>query len=195
LRPANSRSELVRRAELERAGISDPYRDHRKRPLAAHLDDFEAAMRAEGNADKQVDQVLYRVRLVIQGCGFAFLADPSGSRASTFLVGLRKDNGKREREAAVSVQTRNRYLTAIKQFCNWRVKGRRMAESPVAHPGRGNAKLDRRRDRSILSSEEFAALLRAAAAGEPFPGPAGFDRVLLDPTSASTGLRVSNRPA
>src|SRR5439155_14020469 len=34
--------ELIRRAEREEAGLLDPFEDHRKRPLAEHLAEFEA---------------------------------------------------------------------------------------------------------------------------------------------------------
>src|SRR5262245_12381739 len=35
-------AELVKKAELAKAGVVDPFETHRKRPLAEHLADFEA---------------------------------------------------------------------------------------------------------------------------------------------------------
>src|SRR5690242_224376 len=42
-------AELVRKAELGKVGILDPFEEHRKRPLLEHVADFEAYLRAKGN--------------------------------------------------------------------------------------------------------------------------------------------------
>ena len=47
-------SELVKRAELGKAGIVDPFEGHARRPLAEHLADFKADLNAKGNTPKQV---------------------------------------------------------------------------------------------------------------------------------------------
>ena len=41
--------------ELEKAGIRDPFRDYRDRPLAEHLTDWDAVLRARKNTDEYVD--------------------------------------------------------------------------------------------------------------------------------------------
>src|SRR5262245_1190415 len=41
-------AELVKRAELGRAGISDPFEQHRSRPLSEHLDDYYRYLLAKG---------------------------------------------------------------------------------------------------------------------------------------------------
>jgi hypothetical protein len=78
-------NDLVRKAELQRAGIIDPFEVHRKRPLADHLADFEASLRAKNRPHKQIVQVVARVRRIIQGCGFTFLSDLSASRVELFI--------------------------------------------------------------------------------------------------------------
>src|SRR5438045_2299795 len=42
-------NELVKKAELAKAGISDPFEQHRQRPLVEHLADFEAELLAKGD--------------------------------------------------------------------------------------------------------------------------------------------------
>ena len=42
-------AELVKKAELGKAGLGDPCAEHRKRPLAEHLADFRTALAAKGN--------------------------------------------------------------------------------------------------------------------------------------------------
>ena len=62
-------NELVRKAELGKVGIGDPFEAHRKRPLRKHLADFEAALLAKGDTGKQAQQVASRARKVLDGCG------------------------------------------------------------------------------------------------------------------------------
>src|SRR5262245_25485448 len=81
---------MVRKAELERAGIIDPFEAHRKRPLGEHLDEWEADLRASGASAKHVSQTVACARRVIGGCKFAFMADLSPSRVQQFLAGLRE---------------------------------------------------------------------------------------------------------
>src|SRR4051794_25176540 len=39
-------AELVKKAELAKVGITDPYEPHRNRPLVEHLAEWEASLRA-----------------------------------------------------------------------------------------------------------------------------------------------------
>ena len=71
-------------------GISDPFEPHRKRPLAEHLDDWEASLLADGATAKHVKQTLACARRVIEGCGFTCMADLSASRVQQYLAGLRE---------------------------------------------------------------------------------------------------------
>src|SRR5262249_23075149 len=198
--------ELIRKTELAKAGIVDPFEQHRKRPLLEHLADFESALLAKGDTPKQARQVASRVRRVLGGCKFVFMSDLSASRAMEYLAGLREscqsvpplDPGKEtytkgelavalgirphnvtalfrrhscpqagkgrprltQRDPAnplrdrlsrgVSVKTVTFYLQAVKHFCRWLVKDRRMGENPLAHLSGGNFRLDRRHDRREL---------------------------------------------
>src|SRR5437763_1340491 len=91
-----------------------------------------------------------------------------------------------------SVQTANFYLQAVKQFCRWLVKDRRMGENPLAHLQGGNVKTDRRHDRRELTEEELRSLLSATrASGRTFRGLSGTDRFALYATACGTGFRAS----
>src|SRR5271154_1941715 len=63
-------AEFERRAELEKAGIRDPFRDHRKRPLADHRDDGAASLRANGRGEEYVTLKLARLNAILDGCRF-----------------------------------------------------------------------------------------------------------------------------
>lgn len=83
-------ADLVRKAEMARANITDPFERHRKRPLVEHLDDWESSLLAGGATAKHVSQTVACARRVIDACGFARIADLSASRVQQHLAGLRE---------------------------------------------------------------------------------------------------------
>jgi integrase len=239
-------NELVKKAELGKAGLTDPFEEHRKRPLAEHVADFEASLLAKGGTDKQARQVAARVRRVLAGCRFVFAGDLSASRTMEYLAALRRPGavrldpgrdswtkgelaealgvrphclpplvrrhglaatgrGKKRRyprataEAlaerlarGASVQTSNFYLQAVKQFCRWMVRDRRMGENPLAHLEASAARADRRHDRRELTEDELRRLLAAARqSGRAFRGLTGWERFHLYATACGTGFRAS----
>jgi integrase len=96
----------------------------------------------------------------------------------------------------LSIRTSNAHLSAMKQFCNWLVKDRRAAESPVAYLKGGNAKEDRRHDRRILDETELRSLILAANQSEVvFRYIAGVDRGMLYVVACASGYRVSELAA
>jgi integrase len=82
-------ADLIRKAERDQTGLSDPFEDHRKRPLAEHLSDFEADLRARGVTVKQIKLKLTRIRRLLETCSFSVIADLSASRVQAFLADLR----------------------------------------------------------------------------------------------------------
>src|SRR5262245_24816161 len=83
-------AQMVRKAELKEANVFDPYEGHTKRPLAEHLDDFRKDLAARDNSPRYVALVVSRLRALLDGCGFLFLADLSANRVMTWLADLRR---------------------------------------------------------------------------------------------------------
>jgi integrase len=83
-------NEMIGKAERGQANLIDPFEAHRKRPLAEHLDDWKAALLADGAGAKHVTSVVGCVRCVLNGCEFAIIADLSASSVQTFLADLRE---------------------------------------------------------------------------------------------------------
>jgi len=100
--------ELELKADRKQAHLADPFEEHHKRPLAEHLADFYRALLAKGNTDKQARQVRNRVRTILDGCGFRFIADLSASRVQSFLADLRNTN----KAPALLVQGKEWYTKA-----------------------------------------------------------------------------------
>ena len=90
-----------------------------------------------------------------------------------------------------STKTTNLYLAAMKTFCRWLVKNRRMAESPLEHLSGGNVELDRRHDRRMLDEGELRRVMEAARKSDVvFRGLTGRDREMLYLTACVTGYRA-----
>jgi hypothetical protein len=82
-------ADLVKKAELGRAGIADPFEEHRKQPLAEHLADYRLELQGRGNEPEYVRLVSFRLDALLTGCGFKFMADLSASRVLTWPADLR----------------------------------------------------------------------------------------------------------
>jgi len=78
-------------AALARNGLADPDRqEHQQRPLAEHIEEWEAALRAGGAGDKHARTAARYVRRIFDGCRFVFMADLTALRVQQFLAGLRE---------------------------------------------------------------------------------------------------------
>jgi integrase/recombinase XerD len=188
---------LVKQAELERAGVVDPFARHSKRPLIEHLDEWEAELRSGDCTAAGVSLRVGRARRLIVGCGFAFIADISGSEAEKWLGRLREDGialrcgrGKRQQRGA-SVQTSNFYLAAAKAFAQWLVDDGRAQRNPLARLSGGNPNLDRRHVRRDMTDDEFASLFASTLTRRRLHGLSGPDRAMLYLAAVYTGLRAS----
>jgi integrase len=86
--------------------------------------------------------------------------------------------------------TCNHYLTAVKGFTRWLARDNRILADPLGHLSRQNADADIRRRRRALREDAFARFVEAAAAGKPFRGIGGPDRLVLYTLAANTGFRA-----
>ncbi len=166
-------------------GLLDAERASGGKPLAEHLADFQASLQAKGNTPSYVRQTIYRIKRVLDGCGFIYWSDISASRAERYLADLH-NNG-----TGISRQSVNYYLQALKQFCSWAVQDRRVSESSVQHLRKLNTKTDRRHDRRALSADEIRRLLEVATAEPEHFGMTGPERAMLYRLAVETGLRAN----
>ena len=182
-------ADLLKRIENEKAGVVDRFSDHRKTPLATHLDDWKRSLTASGRGDEYVTLKLTRVRDAFDGCGWQHLGDMTADRLETFLLDLRV---KQKR----SVQTSNDWLQAVRQFCRWMIANERLDRDPFARLKPGNAKLDPCRRRGEFTVEEIGKLLAVSAnSATAFRGLAGPDRRMLYRVALGTGFRAAELAA
>jgi len=151
--------------------------------LPEHADDFVASLRDAGRSQEYYQLIEARIKKIIAGCGFNRISDISASRVQSFLAELRR-NGLGQR-------TINHYLAAMKQFTKWLVTDRRTNDNRLAHLKGGNPKLDVRRERRELTTDEIRKLLNAARDGKTVYKLTGEQRFRLYATAIGTGFRAS----
>ena len=84
-------AETERKASRLRSGFTDPGEEHARRPLAEHLDDYDAALEAKGSTDVHIRLTIGRISALLSGCGFIFPMDADAAKASEWLNNLRRD--------------------------------------------------------------------------------------------------------
>jgi integrase len=166
-------AQLQKEFELAESGVVDRFKEHRNRPLTEHLEDFKQFLLAKGDTGEYARQIVYRVKRIINGCGFVFWNDLQPSKVQRYLASLR--DGKEN----MSAQTFNFYLQAIKQFGKWMVQDQRASESPFEHLKGVNVRTDRRHDRRAFEPDEIRRLLEATSKAPKRYGMIGSERYLL----------------
>jgi len=147
---------LAREVAMRLVGRADPFEQHRKTPVAEHLDQFIAGLRSANRAPRYIRQVEGRIKCILDGLEVEFLHDLDPVAVDRFLTDL----ARKKRHSGI---TRNEYITSIKSLTKWAVTFRRMKDDPLA-----GLRVSERRGmepahpRRALSMDEIARLLDAA---------------------------------
>lgn len=147
-------SDIVRRAELRRAGIVDPFASQRERALDAHLEDFLTTLRARGVVPKYVRDRADCLAAYVAHGHHRSLSDLTLVTASAYVQEVKA--------RGLSARSVNRHVQALKQLGRWLEKGRRVQFDPFSDLKQQNEKEDRRHERRALTPEEAGRLLDAA---------------------------------
>ncbi len=96
------------------------------------------------------------------------------------------------RAKGVSPETVNHYVRAVRGFCRWLVRAKRIGSNPLETLTLHNTAADIRRRRRELTAAELRRLLEATRTSDrTFRGLTGFDRYCLYLTAVATGIRAS----
>jgi len=182
---------LQQRAAQEHSGLIDRFEQHRKRPLAEHLKDWQAHMLTY--ATELFANTRYsRAKKIVNGCHFVRWDDLHDAipKIDAYLAKRRRGGEK------LSVSTCNLYRQSVKGFCKWmaeeagRAKSSPLANMRISGPSKsGNVRTDPRRIRRALTDDELRRLLEAAEKGEELYGLTGPIRSLMYRLVVETGLR------
>jgi integrase len=158
-------AKLEREAARGSAGLTDPFAEHRKAPIAAHVAGYEARLKLKEVSAQTLKEDMRRLRIVIRDCGFRSLDDITPEKVERFLVTLaeqgagnaaaRKTLGDRGAGAA----TRNTYLKSIKAFCRWCEDTDRMPKNPLTKLRAQQG--EQRRNRRALTEDELNRIIQA----------------------------------
>ncbi|MDM4014889.1 tyrosine-type recombinase/integrase [Roseiconus lacunae] len=172
-------ADLLRDADRIAAGVGKPTPVP---TLAKAIAGWEQSLRAKCAGETHVGIATSRVRRVFSNC--ETIRQISSSVMEKVLAELAEEGS--------SIQTRNHYLASAKAFANWLVNEELLPTNPLARLRKSNAKKDVRRERRVLTDEEFATVLSVTAKStDTIRGLAGPDRRMLYITAAATGFRAS----
>ena len=181
-------AKLERRQELVRSEVisaaEESVADHQATRLAEHLESYIRSLKAAGRSDRHINDTERLARQIAADCGFRVLRDIEAGSVESWLV--EKLNGK------MAARTRNSYLTALKGFCSWCVRNRRLTTNPLAGIAKADEQSDRRKIRRAMTEAELVKLLYVAR-WRPL---AEYGReTVRKPASKVTGKRKTWNPA
>jgi len=149
-----------RLAEVDKvkAGIITPAESkisrHAITPLAGHVEDYLAHMRACGRSSSHRENTRRYLERAFTACGFSRISDLATGPMERWLL--------QEGEGGRSARSRNAFRIALVSFANWAVRDSRIASNPFAGLPVANEAADRRRIRRPLTTAELARLLDVA---------------------------------
>jgi integrase len=179
--------EWISRESLRREGIirtdDERFAAAARVPIARHIDDWQAAIKAGGNTEKHAATVAKHAReILVERCGCERLADVSAADVQSAVGELVAEG--------VAVRTAHYHQRDCKAFMGWLVREKRIPQSPLAHLKGLRFDADKRVERRALDDDEAARLIRAATAGPAFRGLDGPARAMLYRVALGTGFRA-----
>ena len=145
-------SDMVKDVERGKAGLVDPYAEHRKETMDAHVEAYTGHLRHKGVSAKHLAETRRRLKAVLTGCEIRTLADLKLEPVERFLSLLA--------DQKASARTRNTYRTSAKAFSKWCLKTRRLGEDPLVSLEAATGPTKRRR--RALTEDELSRLLKTA---------------------------------
>ena len=153
-------------------GMDDPYGEHRKTPLAQHVEDFITHLEARGCAPRYVRNMQGNLTRAFKWMGTTKPSDLSAHKAERLVIDLldgkaktkasESKEGKSKKKKGLSAKGCNNYVACLKQFGAWGVERGRWAANPFAGLKNLNVEADRSRVRRALTVPELKKLIEAA---------------------------------
>ena len=154
LREAEQREEKIRAGILTAGEVEA--QDWADVPVASHVKDYLRYLKGKGVSEKHMYERRRCLSRVLKDCRLTRLGEFSRQRFERWLL-AQADEGMGNR-------TRNTYRAALLAFAGWMVKQGRMLTNPFEGVEAANERVDKRRQRRVLTDEEIARLLDTAEA-------------------------------
>jgi integrase len=193
-RDKGATKQLAAKLEQARArgetGLVDPFKPHLARPIGEHVEEYLADLKAAGRDEKYRGNIGRRLRVIIDGAGWASLRDvePNSFMQWRNKAKAEPRRGTRAREdGQAAARTMNQYLETFRAFTNWCAKMGRVPGVPIgggrviatALAGVGKVDGPTVRRRRALTDDQVTKLLKVAPA----------DRALVYRVALAVGLR------
>lgn len=168
------RDHLDRRLK-EQLGIFDDKAKQASRPIAEHVEDWLAAVAHNDVAANRVKLLRTHVERLIGLAKWRRITDVKKSAALAAISDLAdpksgvKGKGSAGRGKGAGAQTRNHYLSHLRQFTAWLVAEGRLAADPLAKAKKANVSTDRRHDRRVPDELEVRVLFDHLAGAQKVP--------------------------
>lgn len=161
--------------------------DDRRKALSALVGEWVESLRVKGTSADQIELLKARVTRVNSGCGFDRVRDLKGDTAYTFIGGLKV---REDSDQLASYQTRNFYLSAMKQFARFLIRRKVLTENPFQDLEPWDVRKDRKHDRREVTADELQALIATTEGGGATRSKlSAVDRGMLYRVAVFTGLR------
>jgi integrase len=82
-------NKLVGDDALAGIGLTDPFEEHRDRPLTEHLEDYQRYLAAKGDGTSHVQKTFRRIQATLTGCQFVKTENLNAPAVVEFLASLR----------------------------------------------------------------------------------------------------------
>lgn len=169
--------------QLQKFGLIDTAKVAGAVGIETLIADWGRAMEHKGNVSAYIGDQTRTVARIAKECHFRALTDFAPGAVRTWLS--------KQKSTGLSARRLNGFLLAAKNFLNWAVREGLAVENPLRVLQGQNERLDRRRIRRALTSDEIGLLLAAAEAGPKHHGLTGHKRRLIYSLALCTGLRWS----
>ena len=103
-------AKLEKEAELAELGIFDKYKEHRKKPLIEHLEDFKQSLINNGNTKKHAEMTYQRTKAIINNCKFIYITDVQPSLVLNEIGKLYKE------KAIIEIDENNNKKKRIEKY-------------------------------------------------------------------------------
>ncbi len=176
----------------EALGIRDRFTEHAERSLVEHVDDWLKTVEARGTEPSRVQTMRSRLTRLAALAGWTLLPHLSASSALKALAALQQEPATNQRGRGRSAQTRNHYLSHLKQFARWCDDEGRLKHDPVRGLKPVSVETDRRHDRRSPADDEVSRLFAHLAGPDAVTrrGLTGPARALAYRICMATGYRA-----
>jgi integrase len=147
------------KAQARGEDYSDPFKNHRGRPITEHVKDYMADLRALGRDGMYIYNVEKRLNRLIDACGWKVAGDIIADSFCAWREKPVKQKSAQSEDRTIGPVTMNQHLEAVRAFCRWCVKRKRIASNPLADVVKMDESQDVRRARRALTVEQIADLL------------------------------------